>query len=964
MKKIIFTLLISISGLSLVSAQFSGGNGTSGSPYLISSATDLAGITGSYVTGGFYFKQTANINISSYTNWTPIGTNAAPFNGFYDGDGKTISNLKISSTSTYRGLFGATSATAVIKNLGLTDVSVMGRNYTGALAGQNRGKIINCYATDTVSINGSPLGTATIGGLVGYNFAGGEVSTSYFDGTVTGRDIVGGLIGQNNGIVSLSYANGTVSSVKVGGQIGGLVATNAGEISQCFANCIITSVNGGVIGGAFAAVSNNSITNCYANGTVELNDEPGSETYASGFIGSNEGTISNSYSRGAVTGEYVAGFATENTGTINNCFWDEDTFGAIGSDGGTAATTTQMQTLATYTSANWPFQCQVWGINGSDNGLYPFLLWQNDYILPASDCNYWTGASSTAWGTSGNWSGGVPTTGSNILIRSTASNFPEVTTSVSLNVTNVGKNASLTISPTGAFTSTGQLVNNGYIVINPVGKMTCSGSLVNNNGVDGLVLQSSSSGSATLIHNSNNVPATVQRYVHGSQYFHVISTPVTGQTIKNFISENTGVIAYNANPTTSPGVPIYAMRHYTAGTGWSAYYIAANLGTLGNVIPGTAYTIGHAASGTLSFKGLLVNTAQTKALSGSGTGWNGIGNPFAASLWVNNGINSFFQKYKEQFDINYRALYIWDPIDKEYKTINGVPGLTQNYLTSAQGFIVKSVAEGSNVTFETGMRSHDNPTFYKSIVDEDVWNNIIIKIQSATGKKLTSILAFNSNMTADFDIDYDAGLYSENANFKFFSLLQNPENNIKLNIQALPSLWESHTIIPLGVLNTETGISTFSIASMALPNDVLVVLEDRELNTFTDLVAGNYEIDLLTTTEITGRFYLHVGYNVTNEPINLLNDFSISVYPNPSNGNFNAEFTLKESSNIELSLFDISGRVVTNIPQKQYSEGKNTITVNTQNLLPGVYILKARGYDAKSKSLLFEKGMRVMIKGM
>ncbi len=952
MRKLILTLLVSISGLSMVSAQFSGGNGTSGSPYLISSATDLASITGSYVTGGFYFKQTANVNITSYTNWTPIGTSASPFSGFYDGNGNTISNLKISSTSTYRGLFGATSATTVISNLTLTSVSVSGRNYTGALAGQNRGKIFNCSAA------GSVTGRTPTGGLVGYNLNTGEVNYCFSNCTVAGYNNVGGLIGQNEGAISYSYATGTLSASSVSyANIAGLVGTNSGSISQCFATVDVTSTTLGALGGCFVANNSSSgtIANCYSNGTVEVDEDPDNEAAAGGFVVNNYGDISNCYSRGTLLGSVLGGFAVSNSGTIGDSFWDEDVFGAIGSDGGTASTTTAMTDVDTYTYVDWPFACQIWGINGSDNDLYPFLLWQEDYNLPASDCNYWTGASSSTWATAGNWSSGVPSTGGNILIRGSATNFPEIIASVSLNVANIGKNANLTVTSAGHFTSTGQILNNGVITVNPTGKMTSSGSFVNNNGVNGLVLQSSSSGSATLIHSTDNVPATVQRYVHGSQYFHIISTPVTGQTIKNFISENTGVIAYNS------GSAIYAMRHYTAGTGWSAYYTASQTG---NVVPATGYTIGHASAGTLTFKGLLVNTTQTKSLSGSGTGWNAIGNPFASSLHVNNGINSFFQKYKEQFDVDYRALYIWDPIDKEYKTINGVPGLTQNYLTSAQGFLVKSLAEGSTVYFETGMRTHDNPTFYKSMVDEDTWNNIVLKVQSLSGKKLTSVLAFNANMTNDFDIEFDAGLYTENNNFKFYSLLQNSENNIKLNIQALPSQWDSHTIIPLGVLNTETGVTTFSAASIALPSDVLVVLEDRELNTFTDLVAGNYTIDLLSTTEITDRFFLHVGYNVTADPVNPVNDFSISVYPNPSTGLFYTNVNLEAPSTLEFSLFDISGRMVLSIPSNSYSEGSHTITLSTNNLLPGVYILKAKGYDSHQKSLLFEKGKRVMIKGL
>lgn len=467
MRKIIFTLLVSISGLSLASAQFSGGNGTSGSPYLISSATDLASITGSYVTGGFYFRQTADINITSYLNWTPIGTITSQFNGYYDGNGKTISNLTTTGTSTYRGLFGATDVTAVIINLSLTSVSVSGGNFTSALVGQNRGKINNC------SSQGNVTGRIPTGGLVAYNLNTGDVINSYSNCVVAGRNTVGGLIGQNEGNVSFSYASGSLSSNTITyATIGGFIASNAGNLSQCFATVNVSSSVLGTNGGAFVGVNTSGgvITNCYSNGAVVVDEDPENEAVAGGFIVSNYGAITNSYSRGTVLGSQVAGFAILNSGSINNCFWDEGTFGAIGSDGGTATSTASMQTISTFTGAGWSFECEVWGINGSDNDLYPFLLWQDDYVLPASDCNYWTGSSSTAWAISDNWSGGVPSSGSNILIRSTASNFPEVTSDVSLNITNVGKNASLTITPTSTYTSTGQLINNGYIIINPVGK--------------------------------------------------------------------------------------------------------------------------------------------------------------------------------------------------------------------------------------------------------------------------------------------------------------------------------------------------------------------------------------------------------------------------------------------------------------------------------------------------------------
>ena len=68
--------------------------------------TDAAGfndirsnLAGDYVLG-------ADIDLSSYTNWDPIGTSAAPFTGTLDFAGYSITGLTISrATTNYIGLF-------------------------------------------------------------------------------------------------------------------------------------------------------------------------------------------------------------------------------------------------------------------------------------------------------------------------------------------------------------------------------------------------------------------------------------------------------------------------------------------------------------------------------------------------------------------------------------------------------------------------------------------------------------------------------------------------------------------------------------------------------------------------------------------------------------------------------------------------------------------------------------------
>ena len=87
-----------------------------------------------------------------------------------------------------------------------------------------------------------------------------------------------------------------------------------------------------------------------------------------------EGTITNSYSTGTVSGssDYVGGLVGYNYGgTITNSYWDIQTSGQSSSDGGTGKTTAQMKQQATF--SGWDFDT-IWGIEAELT--YPYLQWQ------------------------------------------------------------------------------------------------------------------------------------------------------------------------------------------------------------------------------------------------------------------------------------------------------------------------------------------------------------------------------------------------------------------------------------------------------------------------------------------------------------------------------------------------------------------------------------------------------------
>ena len=178
-----------------------------------------------------YASSTINMDWTTGSGWEPIGIETNGFTAIFKGNGHTISNLFIERSSTsYVGLFGHVGgSSAELRNIGLLDVEVTGDDYVGGLVGNNGGDISGSYAT------GSVMGTGEhVGGLVGRNFRG-TVLDSYATGAVTGNSIVGGLVGENNGgDISGSYATGAVTGVS---DVGGLVGINeAGTVTASYYN--------------------------------------------------------------------------------------------------------------------------------------------------------------------------------------------------------------------------------------------------------------------------------------------------------------------------------------------------------------------------------------------------------------------------------------------------------------------------------------------------------------------------------------------------------------------------------------------------------------------------------------------------------------------------------------------------------------------------------------------------------
>ncbi len=262
-------------------------------------------------------------------------------------------------------------------------VEVTGQENVGGLVGDNLGTIADSHAEGSVT---GPRYARYVGGLVGYNRCDdqgrrgqGNVLRCWATGDVTIGDdsrSVGGLVGDNTGLVSLSHASGTVRAGDNTGsysqsstsRAGGLVGFNAGDVTYCYATGAVSGYNniGGLVGynsePIFAwgpQTATGLIGDCYATGKVTSWMRPGSvsplfEPVGAGrLVGSNHGLLQNSY------------FLDPNDGS--------------GSDNGygTALSDAQMRLQANF--AGWDFYGEE---DGSQNhwfkpeGEYPVLSWQ------------------------------------------------------------------------------------------------------------------------------------------------------------------------------------------------------------------------------------------------------------------------------------------------------------------------------------------------------------------------------------------------------------------------------------------------------------------------------------------------------------------------------------------------------------------------------------------------------------
>lgn len=305
MKRLLLSLALCLCSLTATFAQFSGsGSGTENDPYLIFYADQLTQVRNFLGKGGVYFKLMSDIDLTDWIEenspnqgWQPIGVSSSKFQGIFDGNNHTISNLNIDRPSTDGvGLFGYADG-ATFKNIVIDETTITGNGDVGAVCGNaSSSTFSDCKVIATINAKDN-----TVGGIAG-SASGTFTNNKVTNTTINGNDNVGGIVGYTQN--STFTSNDVSATIEGKNEVGGICGFSSGNCSlddNIAKGSIIGKVNvGGVIGHSFINGGRKmSMNKCGFYGTI------GADSCTGGLIGLFEDKWNITY---------------QEASTIDNCF--------------------------------------------------------------------------------------------------------------------------------------------------------------------------------------------------------------------------------------------------------------------------------------------------------------------------------------------------------------------------------------------------------------------------------------------------------------------------------------------------------------------------------------------------------------------------------------------------------------------------------------------------------------------
>lgn len=480
------------------------------------------------------------------------------------------------------------------------------------------------------------------------------------------------------------------------------------------------------------------------------------------------------------------------------------------------------------------------------------------------------------------------------------------------------------------------IVNSGNITVPSGVNVTLAGPITVNGGSFVLENNSNLIQTSNAI-NSGNIIVKRSTPTLMRQDYVLWSSPLIGQNLQSFSPETlpNRFYTYDASTNFYSGVSSPSSTNFTSGTGY--------LIRMPNNHPVTP-TIWTGTFSGQPFNGQLTISSLT------GDKYYAIGNPYPSTISVADFINT--NNLSE-------ALYFWRKTNglatSAYATCTlaggvsnsgGDPlGLIHNgFIQVGQGFIVKTPASATSLTFTNSMRraNNDNQFFRMSENRSRIWLNMTTN-SNYFGQ---TMIAYMPNATQGFDAAID-GRYINDFGTALTSLIGSEE----FSIQGRPLPFESTDVVTLGFKSVEANTFTISLGQVDGLFETLgvnIYLRDNLTNRVHNLSASPYSFATEAGT-FNSRFEIVYQDLQLSTATPKFNESQVVIYKTPT------DEILINSGDVTMStikIYDMQGRLL--LEKKDVNATQTTCGMQTSTEVLLIQIFSTDGMMV-TKKMLFPK---------
>jgi autotransporter-associated beta strand protein len=485
----------------------------------------------------------------------------------------------------------------------------------------------------------------------------------------------------------------------------------------------------------------------------------------------------------------------------------------------------------------------------------------------------------------------------------------------------------------------------GKVIIESGVNLVVNGNLINQAGVDGIEIKSNNINTASLIHQSSGVEATVERYIPLGRRWRILAAPhigTTNQTIGNQwqTPNNTGVLMWN---TTGAGGFVQGPQNsvYRYQAGWQA--VTSNTETLfdANINkPLLVFSTGpHGSDYVAHTSGSIPTKIITKGTLFSGNYTHTI-NPNQFSMLAN--------PYSSAIDTESlmaanpdAMLWLLDPsinVLGGYVTFDGSnwalpePIGNDKNIQLGQGFFVRSTTTSFLIEANKRIGGSSNTWFARQgqLSNQDNKLRVLLYKQIDNQWQMIDGVLAVSQANANSEVnDQDAPKLS---NFNENLMFRNGNTNLAIEYRAYPTVNETQN---LRLTATQLIDYQLKLYVEQYEHELIPYLEDSFTNTLTVIpIDGSTLIYPFqgvesSSTNPDNRFRIvYQDSSLSTDPFEPSSE--IELYPNPAKNSF----SISKTANL-IEIYNLTGQLV-----KSYKNIEINQSIAIESLQTGIYSVK------------------------